>query len=33
MEYYLREADYSFCMDKAKNNCIRAVKLTDIIEY
>jgi hypothetical protein len=33
MEYYSREADYSFCMDKEANNCVRAVRLTDRIEY
>jgi hypothetical protein len=33
MEYYTREADYSFCMGSEENNCVRAVRLTDRIEY
>jgi hypothetical protein len=33
MDYYEKEADFSFCLDKDGYNCIKAVKLTDTVEY
>lgn len=33
LQYYEKKADYIFCLDDNRTNCVKAVKVVDIIDY